>query len=48
MLEELHNYYLNKEEPNKNCLLALREIILKQDTNVTEKRKWGMLRSQWI
>ena len=42
MLEELHNYYLNKEEPNRSCLLALREIILNQDTHVTETRKWGM------
>lgn len=42
MLEELHNYYLNKEEPNKSCLLALRSIILEQDTNITETQKWGM------
>lgn len=42
MEEELHNYYLNKEEPNKSCLLALRSIILKQDTNITETQKWGM------
>ena len=42
MVEELHNYYLNKEEPNKSCLLALRSIILHQDTNVTETQKWGM------
>ena len=42
MVEELHNYYLNKEEPNKSCLLALRSIILNQDTNVTETQKWGM------
>ena len=38
----LHNYYLNKEEPNKSCLLALRSIILDQDTNITETQKWGM------
>lgn len=42
MGEELHNYYLNKKEPNKSCLLALRSIILNQDTNVTETQKWGM------
>src|SRR5690606_15172602 len=42
MREELHNYYLSKEEPNKSCLLALRDIILKQDTNITETREWGM------
>lgn len=42
MLNDLHNYYLNKEEPNKSCLLALRSIILAQDTEVTETQKWGM------
>jgi hypothetical protein len=42
MIEELHNYYLNKEEPNKSCLLALRSIILAQDKNITETQKWGM------
>ena len=42
MGEDFHNYYLNKKEPNKSCLLALRSIILNQDTNVTETQKWGM------
>lgn len=42
MVEQLHNYYLNKEEPNKSCLLALRDIILDQDANITETQKWGM------
>ena len=42
MLEELHSYFLNKEEPNKSCLLALRSIILKQDINITETQKYGM------
>lgn len=42
MLDELENYYFNKEEPNKSCLLALRDIILKQDNDVTETMKWGM------
>lgn len=42
MLTELQNYYLNKKEPNKSCLLALRSIILEQDTNITETQKWGM------
>jgi hypothetical protein len=42
MVNELHSYYLNKEEPNKSCLLALRSIILDQDINVTETQKWGM------
>lgn len=35
-------FYLNKEEPNKSCLLALREIILAEDSNVNETTKYGM------
>ncbi len=42
MAEELQAYYLNKEEPNKSCLLALRSIILDQDIHVTEAQKYGM------
>jgi hypothetical protein len=42
MIREVDHYYLNAEEPNKSCLLALRSIILEQDTNVTETQKWGM------
>lgn len=42
MIQELNNYYLNKDEPNKSCLLALRSIILNQDVNISETRKWGM------
>lgn len=42
MIEGLHSYYLNKEEPQKSCLLALRDIILSQDENVSETRKYGM------
>lgn len=42
MIQELHTYYLSQEEPNQSCLLALRKLILDQDPNVTETRKWGM------
>ncbi|MEO7988701.1 MAG: DUF1801 domain-containing protein [Chryseolinea sp.] len=42
MIRETDNFYLNKAEPNKSCLLALRAMILKQDPNVTETRKYGM------
>ena len=41
-MEQRHNYYLKKEEPNKSCLLALRNIILNQDINITETQKRGM------
>lgn len=42
MVRELHSYYLKKEEPNKSCLLALRNIILDQDKDITETQKYGM------
>ena len=42
MTQDLHQYYLSKEEPNKSCLLALRSIILEQDKDITETRKYGM------
>lgn len=42
MTPDNNSYYLHKEEPNKSCLLALRSIILQQDKNITETRKWGM------
>jgi uncharacterized protein YdhG (YjbR/CyaY superfamily) len=42
MIQEIENFYLNKEEPNKSCLLALRSIILRQDSNITETVKYGM------
>ncbi len=35
-------YYLDRNEPVKSCLLALRRIILEQDPAITETRKWGM------
>ncbi len=42
MHEEIDGFYLNKEEPNKSCLLALRTIILRQAPEVTETKKYGM------
>jgi len=42
MIREIDTYYLNKKEPNRSCLLALRNIILRQDPNITETQKWGM------
>jgi Domain of unknown function (DU1801) len=42
MVNELDNFYLQKEEPVKSCMLALREIILAQDENITAAWKYGM------
>ena len=42
MSQVTDSFYLSKEEPNQSCLLALRSIILEQDTNITETKKYGM------
>lgn len=42
MVSDLQTFYLNKEEPNKSCLLALRSIILNLGPEITETRKYGM------
>ena len=42
MIDKLYNYYLQQEEPQKSCLLALRDIILKQDIHISETVKYGM------
>lgn len=36
------HFYLQQEEPLKGTLLALREIILAQDNNITNELKYGM------
>ena len=41
-MNELNNFYLYIKEPNRSCLLALRNIILDQDKEVTETMKYGM------
>ena len=42
MLRDIDHFFLSKKEPVKSCLLALRQIILQQDPNVTETVKYGM------
>lgn len=42
MLSALDNYFLQKKEPVKSCLLFLRAYILEQDKNITEHWKYGM------
>ena len=42
MTSDLDTFYLGKDEPNRSCLLALRDIILAQDEKVNETRKYGM------
>ena len=42
MEKPIDNFYLNKEEPIKGCLLALRDIVLSQDRDVAAAWKYGM------
>lgn len=42
MLRDIDHFYLHKEEPVKSCLIALREIILEQDPEITDAWKYNM------
>jgi len=42
MISQSEEFYIGHKEPNKGCLLALRQIILEQDPNITETTKYGM------
>jgi hypothetical protein len=42
MLRDIDNFYLQKEEPVKSCLLFLRQCILQFDPNITEAWKYRM------
>jgi len=42
MLREIDNFYLQKAEPVKSCLLFLRNYILHHDKNITEAWKYKM------
>lgn len=37
-----NNFYLQKDEPIKSCLLALRDIILNYNNDIIETYKYGM------
>jgi Domain of unknown function (DU1801) len=38
----LENFYDLQPEPNKSCLLALKDIILSQDENIAAAWKYGL------
>jgi hypothetical protein len=42
MVSGLSDFYLQKEEPVKSCLMAIRETILKYDKRITESWKYRM------
>ena len=41
-MKQLDDFYQNQEEPIKGTFLALRDIILKQDNDITNVLKYGM------
>jgi len=41
-MKQLDDFYLKQDEPIKGTLLALKEIILKQDSEITNVLKYGM------
>ena len=41
-MRALDDFYLQQDEPIKGTLLALREIILQQDNDITDAWKYGM------
>ncbi|WPO78182.1 hypothetical protein [Flavobacterium sp. KACC 22761] len=41
-MKQLDDFYQNLEEPTKGIFLALRDIILKQDKDITHVLKYGM------
>ena len=42
MFPQLRDFYFSKKEPNKSCLLTLRDIILDYSEEITETLKYGM------
>ena len=41
-MKEFDNYFVNQPEPNRSCLLALRDIILALDKSLTAAWKYSM------
>jgi hypothetical protein len=39
---EIDDFYLSKPEPLKGCLLSLRDLILRSNSEITEAWKYGM------
>jgi hypothetical protein len=40
-MEDITNFYLKQDEPNRSCFLAMRDIVLKSDAEVVETIKYG-------
>jgi hypothetical protein len=41
-MKEIDNFYWKHEDPVKSCFLALRDIILAQDKDISNTLKYGM------
>jgi len=41
-MKQLDDFYLRQDEPAKGVFLALKEIIIKQDDDITHVLKYGM------
>ena len=42
MTSDLDNFYLKQEEPTRGCLLALRDVILKHNDEITAEWKYKL------
>ena len=42
IIDKTSEFYLQKDEPHKSCLLALQTIILSYSNDISETRKYGM------
>lgn len=42
MISPLQEFYLKQEEPTRSCFEALKEIILRSDSEVTEEWKYKL------
>lgn len=41
-MNNLIQFYLKQSEPDKSCLLALKDLILNHDSEITNEMKYGM------
>jgi uncharacterized protein DUF1801 len=42
MIDKISEFYFASSEPNKSCFLALRDILLKYDPEISETVKYNM------
>ncbi len=42
LMSPIDRYFLEKDEPTRSCLQSLRQLILSQDSGITEAWQYGM------